>query len=100
MFVAVSVIKPQVSRDIFPPNRIEEIAENIVSCGGLLRPLLVQAGEFDRENFVQRFDLVSGDLYYWASVRAKEIDPIAFEEVNAFVLGKGQDPKPYLSQLK
>jgi hypothetical protein len=43
---------------------------------------------------------VSGDLYYWASVRAKEIDPIAFEEVNAFVLPTGEDPKPYLSQLK
>ncbi len=99
MFVPIKDIAPRISRDILPSTKVDELAQSIVECGGLIRPLLVQKTEFDRETFEQKFKLVTGDIYYWASVKAKELDP-SLEDVNAFVLAEGQDSKPFLTQFK
>lgn len=58
MFVPIKAIAPRISRDILPSTKVDELAQSIVECGGLIRPLLVQKTEFDRET--KAFELAIG----------------------------------------
>jgi hypothetical protein len=98
MYFDLPVLKPSISRSIFPEKRIQDMAKLIVECGGLVKPLLVQ--EDTMEGYTQTYRVLSGNLEYYAAIEAKKLDLANCEMVNAFYLKKGVDPAPYLKQLR
>ncbi len=80
--VDVKSITSKVARSSFKVDELEKIAQNILTSGGLLSPLLL------KQTGIESYDVVAGDLEYYAAVRAKEINPRVAEMVNAFVVPK------------
>lgn len=79
--VDVKNIRNPVSLSKDDPN-VEELAQNIVRANGLLKPiLLIQLGTDD-------YEVLSAISVLHACIRAKEIDPVKFEMVNAFIIPK------------
>lgn len=80
--VDVKNITSKVARSSFKVDELEKIAQNILTIGGLLSPLLL------KQTGIESYEVVAGDLEYYAALRAKEINPRAAEMVNAFVVPK------------
>jgi hypothetical protein len=79
-FIDVKDISSDVPISSFDKSKIERLAEAILANDGLIRPLILTAAG------VERYTVVTGDLEYYAAVRAKEKDSRKAEMVNAFVI--------------
>jgi hypothetical protein len=85
-FIDVKDISSDVPISSFDKSKIERLAEAILANDGLIRPLiLIAAG-------VERYTVITGDLEYYAAVRAKEKDSRKAEMVNAFVIPPHSQP--------
>lgn len=78
--VDVKSITSHISRSEFKVEDLERLAQNILTSGGLLSPVLL------KQSGAENYEVLSGDLEYYAAVRAKEINPRAGEMVNAFIV--------------
>lgn len=77
--VTVRDIQPRTARAEHPPEKLEQLAREILAAGGLARPLVV------RQTGMETFALLDGELAYHAAARARELDPVKAEAVLAFV---------------
>lgn len=76
----------------FNQSRLEVLANAILTIG-LVRPLIV------KQTGLMKYELIAGDFEYYASVRAKELDPRKGEMVNAFVI-KDHEAEAVKQQLE
>ena len=78
---------------IFPESvdesKVERLADAILECGGLLKPLLLKA--IGPEHYM----LIEGSLEYYAAVKAREKNPREGEMVNAFIIDPDADAAIY-----
>lgn len=82
--VDVKGISSKYARSEFQENELEEIAQSILEAGGLLKPLVLkQIGP-------EKYEVIAGDLEYYAAIRAKEINSRAGEMVSAFIVPPSQ----------
>ncbi len=96
--VDVSSIHSTVPRSQFSVNQLETLAHSILSAGRLVSPLLLRQVGHDN------YEVLIGDLGYYAALRAKEIDPRKGEVVSAFIIPPKLEDSAieqlrYLSQL-
>ncbi|KPQ32788.1 MAG: ParB-like nuclease domain [Phormidesmis priestleyi Ana] len=78
--VDVKSITTKAPRSSFKVDEIDALAQSILSSGGLLSPLLL------KQTGIESYEVLAGDLEYYAAARAKELNPRAAEMVNAFVV--------------
>lgn len=83
--VDVSSVKSNRRRSEFDEGKLEEIAAEILAVGKLLKPLLL------KQTGIDSYEIISGDLEYFAAVRAKEINVEVGETVSAFVVPPKQE---------
>lgn len=96
--VDVSSIHSTVPRSQFSAHQLETLAQSILSAGRLVSPLLLKQMGHDK------YEVLIGDLEYYAALRAKEIDPRKGEVVSAFIIppnleDSAIDQLRYLSQI-
>jgi len=78
--VDVKSITPSKPVEQFDKAEVEKLADSILECNGLIKPLVLKpAGP---ESYV----VVQGDMEFHAAVRAREKDPRKGEMVNALVI--------------
>ncbi|NCS48643.1 MAG: chromosome partitioning protein ParB [Microcystis aeruginosa BK11-02] len=83
--VDITDINPSVARETFSETELENLANLIIEMGGLIRPAILKKA--DNKKVDERYNIISGDLEYYASVIAnKEVPDI--EMINAFVVDK------------
>ncbi|MEO1393368.1 MAG: hypothetical protein AAFV90_10700 [Cyanobacteria bacterium J06634_5] len=80
--VDVKSITSKIPRSTFNVNELEQLAQSILAAGGLLSPLLLQQTD------IESYEVLAGDLEYYAASRAKEISPRKGEMVNAFIVSE------------
>lgn len=78
--VDVKNITSDVPRSEFRETDLDEIADLILECGGILKPLILKMAG------AESYKVVDGHLEYYAAVRAKEKAPREGEMVNAFII--------------
>lgn len=78
--VDVKNIHSNVPRSDFDESELDRLADVILECGGIVKPLILQLQDLDN------YEVISGHLEYYAAVRVKEKDPRKGEMVNAFVI--------------
>lgn len=84
--IDVKNISSNIPRSTFPEADLDRLAEMILECGGIIRPLVVKV------TGAESYTVVDGDFEYYAAVRAREKDPRKGEMVNAFVISpKSED---------
>ncbi len=93
LFVDIASISTNTPKSKFNQSKIEALADSILTCDGLLRPLLLQQVAGDR------YTVIEGHLEYYAAVRAKEKDLHKAEMVNAFIIPP-QFQQSAIEQLK
>jgi hypothetical protein len=79
-FADVKSISSEIPRTKFNEAEIEDLANLILATDGLIRPLIL------KQNGLEQYTVVEGNLEYYAAVRAKEKDSRKAEMVNAFVI--------------
>lgn len=78
--VDVSSIQASVPRSNFSEEQIEQLADMILECEGVLNViLLTQIG-------INNYRVLAGDLEYYAALRAKEKNPRQGEMINAVIV--------------
>ncbi len=77
--VDVKDISSSVPRSHFSETTIDQLADLILECGGLVKPLVLKRTGLDS------FEVLEGHLEYYAATKAKQKDSIKGETVNAFV---------------
>ena len=91
--VDVSSIQSNVPRSNFSEEQIEQLADMILECEGVLNViLLAQTG-------INNYQVLAGDLEYYATVRAKEKNPRQGEMINA-VITQPQNQNTLLKQAE
>ena len=83
--VDITDINPSVPRETFSEAELENLANLIIKMGGLIRPAILKKA--DNKKVDERYDIISGDLEYYASVIANQKAP-DIEMINAFVVDK------------
>jgi hypothetical protein len=79
-FVDVKAIQSNVPRSNFSEEQIEQLADMILESEGVLNViLLTQTG-------INSYNVLVGDLEYYAAVRAKEKNPRQGEMINAVIV--------------
>ncbi|OQX28378.1 MAG: hypothetical protein BWK80_00365 [Desulfobacteraceae bacterium IS3] len=78
--VDVKSITPSKPVEQFDKAEVEKLADLILECNGLLKPLVLKPT--GPESYV----VIQGDMEFHAAVRAREKDPRKGEMVNAFVI--------------
>lgn len=78
--VDVKNITSDVPRSEFSENDLENLADNILESGGIIRPLILKS------TGLETYTVVDGHFEYYGAVRAKEKNPRKGEMVNAFVI--------------
>ena len=78
--VDVKDITSNMTRSSFSEADLDRIAQIILDCEGIIRPLLLKV------TGVESYAVVDGHFEYYAAVRAREKDPRKGEMVNAFVI--------------
>jgi len=78
--VDVKSITPSKPLEQFDKAEVEKLADLILECNGLLKPLVLKPT--GPESYV----VIQGDMEFHAAVRAREKDPRKGEMVNAFVI--------------
>ncbi len=92
--VDVKEIKSYVPRSKFSEGDIERLADLILQCGGIFRPLIVKQVDIDH------FILLDGFLEYYSAVRAREKEPRQGELVNTFVVPPKDDIEIVQQQIE
>ena len=83
--VDITDINPSVARETFSETELENLANLIIEMGGLIRPAILKKA--DNKKVDERYNIISGDLEYYASVIANKKVP-DIEMINAFVVDK------------
>ncbi|RPH88080.1 MAG: chromosome partitioning protein ParB [Chroococcales cyanobacterium metabat2.561] len=83
--VDITDINPSVTRETFSETELENLANLIIEMGGIIRPAILKKA--DNKKVDERYDIISGDLEYYASVIANQKVP-DIEMINAFVVDK------------
>jgi len=83
--VDITDINPSVARETFSETELENLANLIIEMGGLIRPAILKKA--DNKKVDERYNIISGDLEYYASVIANQKVP-DLEMINAFVVDK------------
>lgn len=83
--VDITDINPSVPREAFSETELENLANLIIEMGGLIRPAILKKA--DNKKVDERYNIISGDLEYYASVIANQKVP-DIEMINAFVVDK------------
>ena len=83
--VDITDINPSVPRETFSETELENLANLIIEMGGIIRPAILKKA--DNKKVDERYDIISGDLEYYASVIANQKVP-DIEMINAFVVDK------------
>ena len=83
--VDIADINPSVLEDTFPQTKLDNLANLVTEMGGLIRPVILK--KTDNKKLGERYDIISGDLEYYASVVASQKSP-DIEMINAFVIDK------------
>ena len=83
--VDITDINPSVPRETFSEAELENLANLIIEMGGIIRPAILKKA--DNKKVDERYDIISGDLEYYASVIANQKVP-DIEMINAFVVDK------------
>jgi hypothetical protein len=83
--VDITDINPSVPRETFSETELENLANLIIEMGGLIRPAILKKA--DNKKVDERYNIISGDLEYYASVIANKKVP-DIEMINAFVVDK------------
>ena len=83
--VDITDINPSVPRETFSQTELENLANLIIEMGGLIRPAILKKA--DNKKVDERYNIISGDLEYYASVIANQKVP-DIEMINAFVVDK------------
>ncbi len=78
--VGVKKISSSIPRSHFDSNKLEEIARAILEAEGVINPIIL------RRTGLTSFEVVNGHLEFYAAVRAREIDPLKGESIEAFVI--------------
>ena len=78
--VDIEDITSKLPRSVFKVEELEQIAQSIIAAGGLLSPLLL------KQTGPESYEVLAGDLEYYAAVRAQEISSNEEEMVNAFIV--------------
>ncbi|MDT3673697.1 ParB N-terminal domain-containing protein [Microcystis wesenbergii] len=83
--VDITDINPSLPRETFSETELENLANLIIEMGGLIRPAILKKA--DNKKVDERYNIISGDLEYYASVIANQKVP-DLEMINAFVVDK------------
>ena len=83
--VDITDINPSLPRETFSETELENLANLIIEMGGIIRPTILKKA--DNKKVDERYDIISGDLEYYASVIANQKVP-DIEMINAFVVDK------------
>lgn len=83
--VDITDINPSVPRETFSETELENLANLIIEMGGLIRPAILKKA--DNKKVDERYNIISGDLEYYASLIANQKVP-DIEMMNAFVVDK------------
>jgi len=83
--IDVKSIKCHTPRNGFFEEDLTVLADSILECGGLLKPIVLRVLALDS------YEVISGEFEYWAAVVAQEKDPRKGEMINAFVVGKKEE---------
>lgn len=83
--VDITDINPSLPRETFSETELENLANLIIEMGGLIRPAILKKA--DNKKVDERYNIISGDLEYYASVIANQKVP-DIEMINAFVVDK------------
>jgi hypothetical protein len=83
--VDITDINPSVARETFSETELENLAHLIIEMGGIIRPAILKKA--DNKKVDERYNIISGDLEYYASVIANKKVP-DIEMINAFVVDK------------
>ena len=83
--VDITDINPSVARETFSETELENLASLIIEMGGIIRPAILKKA--DNKKVDERYNIISGDLEYYASVIANQKVP-DIEMINAFVVDK------------
>jgi hypothetical protein len=83
--VDITDINPSVARETFSETELENLADLIIEMGGIIRPAILKKA--DNKKVDERYNIISGDLEYYASVIANKKVP-DIEMINAFVVDK------------
>lgn len=91
--VAVKRITSAVSRSNFADRDLDKLARLILDAGGLINPIIVRRTSMDS------YEIVDGNLEYYAAARAREIDGFKGEMIGAFIL-EPENEELLLEQLE
>jgi len=83
--VDITDINPSLPIETFSETELENLANLIIEMGGIIRPAILKKA--DNKKVDERYDIISGDLEYYASVIANQKVP-DIEMINAFVVDK------------
>ncbi|MDY7047760.1 MAG: chromosome partitioning protein ParB [Microcystis panniformis WG22] len=83
--VDITDINPSLPRETFSETELENLANLIIEMGGIIRPAILKKA--DNKKVDERYNIISGDLEYYASVIANQKAP-DIEMINAFVVDK------------
>lgn len=83
--VDIADINPSVPKETFSETELNNLANLIIEMGGLIRPAILKKA--DNKKVGERYDIISGNLEYYASVIANQKAP-DIEMINAFVVDK------------
>ena len=81
----ITDINPSLPRETFSETELENLANLIIEMGGIIRPAILKKA--DNKKVDERYNIISGDLEYYASVIANQKVP-DIEMINAFVVDK------------
>lgn len=83
--VDITDINPSLPRETFSETELENLANLIIEMGGIIRPAILKKA--DSKKVDERYNIISGDLEYYASVTANQ-KASDIEMINAFVVDK------------
>jgi len=68
--VDITDINPSLPRETFSETELENLANLIIEMGGIIRPAILKKA--DNKKVDERYNIISGDLEYYASVIANQ----------------------------
>jgi len=84
-YVDVKSITSDVPRSEFSEAEIDTLADLILECEGVLKPIFLQQVD------LEHYKVIEGDLEYYAAVRAKEKNLRQGEMINAIIVSPAQE---------
>lgn len=84
-YVDVKSITSDVPRSEFSEAEIDTLADLILECQGVLKPIFLQQVD------LEHYKVIEGDLEYYAAVRAKEKNLRQGEMINAIIVSPAQE---------